>query len=131
MSGQEKVQGDPDCPLSVKRAKLLRRAIIERCEVDDAEVEEVVQGHGDVEQLPEFPGTQRLHEIDEDSGEEGAADHPQVPAPQPVPQIQPPHAQANQPAVALPLAVPSVRQSVAQAKASAAAAMGLTPVELR
>ncbi len=58
---KKKSTGDPDCPLSVKRAKLLRRAIIERCEVDDAEVEEVVQGHGDVEQLPEFPGTQRLH----------------------------------------------------------------------
>ena len=58
---KKKSTGEPDCPLSVKHANLLRRAIIERCEVDDAEVEEVVQGHGDVEQLPEFPGTQRLH----------------------------------------------------------------------
>ncbi len=36
---KKKSTGDP---LSVKRAKLLRRATIERCEVDDAEVEEVV-----------------------------------------------------------------------------------------
>ncbi len=31
--------GDTDCPLSVKHAKLLRRAIIKRCEVDDAKIE--------------------------------------------------------------------------------------------
>jgi hypothetical protein len=45
---KKKSTGDPDCPLSVKRAKLLRRAIIERCEVDDAEVEDVVQCVGDL-----------------------------------------------------------------------------------
>ncbi len=84
---KKKSTGDPGCPISVKCAKLLRRAIIERCEVDDAEVKEVVQGHGDVEQLPEFPGTQRFHEIAEDSGEEGVVDAPQAPAPQPAPQV--------------------------------------------
>jgi hypothetical protein len=35
---KKKSTGDPDCPLSVKRAKLLRRAIIERCEVDEPNV---------------------------------------------------------------------------------------------
>ena len=126
---KKKSTGDPDCPLSVKRAKLLRRAIIERCEVDDAEVEDVVQSHGDVELLPEFPGIQRLHEIDEDSGEEGVVDPPQAPAAQPV-EVQPPPAEANQPAVALPPAVPSVRQPVAQAEANAAAAMGVDPTRV-
>ncbi len=43
------------------------------------------------------------------------------------PQVQPPHAEANQPAAALPPAVPSVRQPVAKAEASAAAAMGIDP----
>jgi hypothetical protein len=123
---KKKSTGDPDCPLSVKHAKLLRRAIIERCEVDDAEIEEVDQGHGVVEQLPEFPGIQRLHEIDEDSGEEGVADAPQAPAPQ----VQPPPAEPNQPAVALPPAVTSVHQPVAQAEASAAAAMGTDPTKV-
>jgi hypothetical protein len=47
---KKKSTGDPDCPLSVKRVKLLRRAIIEMCEVEDAEAEEVVQGAGDMEQ---------------------------------------------------------------------------------
>jgi hypothetical protein len=65
----KKPPGDPDCPLPVKHAKLLRRAIIDRCEVDDAEAEEVIQVAGDVEQLPEFPGIQHLHDIAEDSGE--------------------------------------------------------------
>jgi hypothetical protein len=46
---KKKSTGDPDCPLSVKHAKLLRTAFIERCEVDNAEVEDVVQGAGDVE----------------------------------------------------------------------------------
>ena len=126
---KKKSTGDPDCPLSVKRAKLLRRAIIERCEVDDAEVEDVVQGHGDVELLPEFPGIQRLHEIDEDSGEEGVVDPPQAPAAQPV-EVQHPPAEAARPAVALPPAVPSVRQPVAQAEANAAAAMGVDPTRV-
>ena len=49
--------------------------------MDDAEVEEVVQGVGDLEILPKFPGIQRLHEIAEDSGEEGVVDPPQAPAP--------------------------------------------------
>jgi hypothetical protein len=126
---KKKSTGDPDCPLSVKRAKLLRRAIIERCEVDDAEVKDVIQGHGDVELLPEFPGIQRLHEIDEDSGEEGVVDPPQAPAAQPV-EVQPPPAEAARPAVALPPAVPSVRQPVAQAEANAAAAMGVDPTRV-
>ena len=126
---KKKSTGDPDCPLSVKRAKLLRRAIIERCEVDDAEVEDVVHCHGDVELLPEFPGIQRLHEIDEDSGEEGVIDPPQPPAAQPV-EVQPPPAEAARPAVALPPAVPSVRQPVAQAEANAAAAMGVDPTRV-
>jgi hypothetical protein len=122
---KKKSTGDPDCPLSVKPAKLLRRAIIERCEVDDAEVEDVVQGTGDVELLPEFPGIPRLHEIDEDSGEEGVTDPPQAPAPQPAAEEQPPLVEAARPAVALPPAVPNVHVPVAQAKANAAAAMGV------
>ena len=124
---KKKSTGDPDCPLSVKRAKLLRRAIIKRCEVDDAEVEEVVQGVGDLEILPEFPGIQRLHEIAEDSGE---VDPPQAPAPQIAAEVQPPSAEANRPAVVLPPAVSSVRQPVAQAEASAAAAMGVDPMRV-
>jgi hypothetical protein len=127
---KKKSTGDPDCPLSVKRAKLLRRAIIERCEVDNAEVDEVVQGVGHLEILPEFPGIQRLHEIAEDSGEEGVVDPPQAPAPQPAAEEQPPLAEVNQPAVALPPAVPSVRQPVAQAEANAAAAMGVDPTRV-
>jgi hypothetical protein len=119
---KQKLSGDPDCPLFVKRANLLRRAINNRCEVDDAEVEEVVQVAGDVEILPELPSIHRLHEIDEDSGEEGVVDPPQAPAPQPAAEDQPPLAEVIQPAVALPPAVPSVCQPVAQGEASAAAA---------
>jgi hypothetical protein len=90
--------GDPDCPLSVKHAKLLRRTIIERCEVDDAEVEEVVQYVGDMELLSKFPGIQCLHEIAEDSGKEGVVDPPQAPAPQTNAEVQPPPAETSQPA---------------------------------
>jgi hypothetical protein len=43
---KKKSTGDPDCPLSVKCAKLLRRAIIERYEADDAEVDKVIQVTG-------------------------------------------------------------------------------------
>jgi hypothetical protein len=57
---------------------LLRRVIIERGEVDDADVEDVVQGGGDIELLPGFPGIQCLHEIAEDSGEEEIADPPKA-----------------------------------------------------
>jgi hypothetical protein len=104
--------------------------IIKRCEVDDADVEQVVQNVGDVELLPEFPGIQRLHEITEDSGIEGVVNPPQAPAPQTNAELQPPPAEVNQPAVVLPPAVPSVCQPVAQAEANAAAAMGLDPTRV-
>ncbi len=80
------VDGETNC---VQSMALLRRAIIERCEVDDAEVEDVVQGARDLELLPEFPEIQCLHEIAEDSGEEGVADPPQAPIPQPAAEGQP------------------------------------------
>jgi hypothetical protein len=100
---KKKSTSDPDCPLSVKCAKLLRRAIIDRCEVDNAEVKEVVQGAGDVELLPEFPGIQCLHEIAEDNREEGVANPPQAPATQSAAEVQPPPAEENQPAVVMPM----------------------------
>jgi hypothetical protein len=110
---KKKSTGDPDCPLSVKHAKLLRREIIERCKVDNAEVEDVVQGTGDMDLLPEFPGIPCLHEVDEDSGEEGVVDPPQAPAPQPAAEEQPPLVEANRPAVALSPAVQNVHLPVA------------------
>jgi hypothetical protein len=127
---KKKSTGDPDCPLSVKHAKLIRRAIIERCERDDAEIDEVVQFTGDMELLPEFPGIQCLHEIDEDSGKEGVMDPPQAPAPQPAAEVQTTPAEAKQPTVALPPAAPSVRQPVAPAEVNAAAAMGVDPMRV-
>jgi hypothetical protein len=90
--------------------------------VDDAEVEDVVQGVRDLELLPEFPEIQCLHEIAEDSGEEGVADPPQASIPQPAAEVQPIPTETNQPAVALSPAVPLVRNPVAQAKANVAAA---------
>jgi hypothetical protein len=63
--------------------------------VDDAEVEDAIQVTGDMELLPEFSGIQRLHEIDEDSGEEGVVDPPQAPAPQPAGEVKPPLVEAN------------------------------------
>ncbi len=46
---KKKSTSDPDFLLSVKHTKLLRRTIIDRCEVDDAEVKEVLQDVGDLE----------------------------------------------------------------------------------
>lgn len=46
--------------------------------MDDADVEDVVQGGGDIELLPGFPGIQCLHKIAEDSGEEEIADPPKA-----------------------------------------------------
>jgi hypothetical protein len=99
--------------------------------VDDAEVEDVVQVIGDVELLPEFPGIQCLHDIAEDSREEGVANHPKVPVPQPAAEVQHPHAEVNQSAVVLPSPVPSVHQPVAPADANAAAAMEIDPTKVR
>jgi hypothetical protein len=45
--------------------------------------------------LPEFPGIQHLHEIAEDSGEDGVVDPPQAPAPQTTAKEQPPPTEAN------------------------------------